>query len=276
MLVTYPHKPDILASRTALVGNRFPHAPTLPLGASVTTTAQSPAATPGPSRSVAAGPVALTPDAACRLRPVPLGAVTITGGLWATRREVNGNVAVPLGRERLESAGNLDNLRIAAGIVSGEPRGPVFMDSDVYKWLEAAAWEYARRPSEELLEAQREVTALVAAAQQPDGYLDSVVQLRQRRRALPRPAAGATSTTAPGTCSRPRSRRRRCTGERGLLDVAVRLADHLVRDLRPGRPARPRRPPRGRDGAGGAVPGDRRRRLPRAGPALRRRPAATA
>src|SRR3954451_15195839 len=125
------------------------------------------------------GPVAPTAAAVCRLRPVPLGAVTITGGLWAARREVNGEVAVPFGRERLASAGNLDNLRIAAGMTTGQSRGPVFMDSDVYKWLEAAAGEYARRPSQELLDAQREITAMVAAAQQPDGYLDSVVQISE-------------------------------------------------------------------------------------------------
>ena len=103
--------------------------------------------------TVTAGPVAPTPGASCRLRPVPLGAVTITGGVWAARRQVNGEVAVPLGAERLEQAGNLDNLRIVAGMKSGEARGPVFMDSDVYKWLEAAAWEYARKPSPELLDA---------------------------------------------------------------------------------------------------------------------------
>src|SRR5689334_2828022 len=125
-----------------------------------------------------AGPVAPTAEATCRLRPVPLGAVTITGGLWAARRAVNGEVAVPNGAKRLESAGNLENLRVAAGAASGAARGPVFMDSDVYKWLEAAAWEYAREPSQQLLDTQREITAVVAAAQQPDGYLDSVVQLR--------------------------------------------------------------------------------------------------
>jgi len=56
--------------------------------------------------------------------------------------------------------------------------GEVSKDSDVYKWLEAAAWEYGRRASPDLIEAQRAVTRVVAAAQQPDGYLDSVVQIR--------------------------------------------------------------------------------------------------
>ncbi|HYJ74326.1 MAG TPA: beta-L-arabinofuranosidase domain-containing protein, partial [Kineosporiaceae bacterium] len=164
----------------------------------------------------------------CRLRPVPLGAVTVTGGLWEARREVNGDVAVPLGRERLEAAGNLDNLRIAAGTISGDPRGPVFMDSDVYKWLEAAAWEYARRPSEELLQAQREITAIVADAQQPDGYLDSIVQLEQDGERY-RELGWSHEHYCAGHLFQAAVAQVRCTGERGLLDVAVRLADHLVR-----------------------------------------------
>ena len=176
---------------------------------------------------VAMGPVAPTSGAHCELRPVPLGAVTITGGLWAERRQRNGEVAVPFGLQRLESAGNFDNLRIAAGSKTGPARGPVFMDSDVYKWLEAAAWEYARNASPELLAAQREVTGIVAAAQQPDGYLNSVVQLREggeRYRDLP----WSHEHYCAGHLFQAAVAQVRCTGERALLDVAVRLADHLV------------------------------------------------
>jgi DUF1680 family protein len=180
------------------------------------------------------GPVSPTAEAACRLRPVPLDAATITGGFWAPRREVNGQVAVPNGRKRLESAGNLENLRIAAGAASGEARGPVFMDSDVYKWLEAAAWEYAREPSQELLDAQREITALVAAAQHPDGYLDSVVQLRDGGRRYHDLVMGHELYCA-GHLFQAAVAQVRCTGERGLLDVAVRLADHLVATFGPDR-----------------------------------------
>jgi hypothetical protein len=164
---------------------------------------------------------------------VPLGASRITGGFWAQRQTANRETAIPSGREKLESAGNLDNLRIAAGTMHGDARGPVFMDSDVYKWLEAAAWEYARAPSEDLLRAQRELTAVVAAAQQPDGYLDSVVQIQGRGRYRDLPwshehyCAGHLMQAAVAQV--------RCTGERTLLDVAVRLADHLVATFGDGR-----------------------------------------
>jgi uncharacterized protein len=196
------------------------------------TTSQAPSA--GTRATLAAGPVAPTEGAACRLRPVAVGAVTITSGLWAARRNVNGDVGIPLGRERLEAAGNLDNLRIAAGTMTGEARGPVFMDSDVYKWLEAAAWEYARQPAQELLDAQREITAVVAGAQQPDGYLDSVVQLRDGGERYADLVMGHEHYCA-GHLFQAAVAQVRCTGERGLLDVAVRLADHLVATFGEGR-----------------------------------------
>jgi len=161
-------------------------------------------------------------------------AVRIRDGFWATRQRVNGETAVPSGESRLETAGNLDNLRIAAGTITGAARGPVFMDSDVYKWLEAAAWEYARRPSPELLESQRRVTAIVAAAQQPDGYLDSVVQIRdrgERYRDLP----WSHEHYCAGHLIQAAVAQVRCTGDRALLDVAVRFADHLVETFGPDR-----------------------------------------
>jgi len=188
----------------------------------------SPSSHPALPSAASAPAVAVAPtaDASCRLWPVPLGAARITGGFWADRQRANRQAALPTGQERLESAGNLENLRIAAGVASGEARGPVFMDSDVYKWLEAAAWEYGRNPSQELLQAQREVTAVVAAAQQPDGYLDSVVQIQDggRYRNLP----WSHEHYCAGHLMQAAVAQVRATGDRGLLDVAVRLADHLV------------------------------------------------
>jgi DUF1680 family protein len=165
------------------------------------------------------GPLSPTPAASVRLRPVD--AASITGGLLAARQQANARAAVPAGHERLESAGNLDNLRIAARTGTGDRRGPVFMDSDVYKWLEAAAWEYARHPSPALLQAQRDVTAVVAAAQESDGYLNSMVEKRYAD--LP----WSHEHYCAGHLIQAAVAQVRCTGDKTLLDVAVRFADHL-------------------------------------------------
>jgi uncharacterized protein len=123
-----------------------------------------------------------TASAQVRLRPLDPTGVRILGGLLGDRQRVNGEVTIPHGAEQLERASTLENLRVAAGRSEGGHRGMVFSDSDVYKWLEALAWETQRQPSPELERLAAETTELVAAAQQPDGYLNSYWQLDGRER----------------------------------------------------------------------------------------------
>jgi uncharacterized protein len=54
------------------------------------------------------------------------------------------------------------------------------MDSDVYKTLEAAGRELGRGGDQELAGFAEETTALLEKAQQPDGYLNSAVQVSGR------------------------------------------------------------------------------------------------
>ena len=166
--------------------------------------------------------------AAGRRQPLGLGQAKITGGFWAPRQLRNGDSAIPSGQDQLETAGNLQNLRLAAGIGDGEAIGPVFADSDVYKWLEAAAWEYGRNPSDALLKRIRELTAVVAAAQREDGYLDSVVQLRYGDEGRYQQLVWSHEHYCAGHLIQAAVAQVRCTGDRALLDVAIKLADHLV------------------------------------------------
>jgi len=131
------------------------------------------------SRDEPRGPVEPTASAAGALRPS--WRYRVSGGFWAERMRVNREVTIPLGPERLEEAGNLENFRLAAGGGSGPYQGPVFSDSDVYKWLEAAAWEQGREPSPTLAGLQAPMTRLVASAQAPDGYLNTFYQCHPER-----------------------------------------------------------------------------------------------
>lgn len=118
-----------------------------------------------------------TATAHVRLRPIGGCNIVIRDGLLADRQSVNRKVTLLHGAEELERAGTLDNLRMAAGLMSGERRGMVFSDSDVYKWLEALAWEIAREPTPEMEALARETVGLVAAAQEADGYVNSWCQV---------------------------------------------------------------------------------------------------
>src|ERR1700681_2911449 len=103
-----------------------------------------------------------------RWRTLPLDAVSLSGGFWANRQTVNAQRSLSHGYRMLEEAGNLHNLRLAAGQAQGEYRGPVFMDSDVYKWLEAVGYQAALGLSPDLQIHADAAIELIRAAQSDD------------------------------------------------------------------------------------------------------------
>lgn len=70
------------------------------------------------------------------------------------------------------------NLKVVAGELDDEFHGMVFKDSDVYKWLEEAAYALAYHPDPELKALCDRTVNLIARAQQPDGYLDTPYQVK--------------------------------------------------------------------------------------------------
>ena len=59
------------------------------------------------------------------------------------------------------------------GELGDEFYGFVFQDSDFYKWVEAVGYSLIQRPDAELEATADQAIEIVAAAQQPDGYLDT-------------------------------------------------------------------------------------------------------
>ncbi|MEV0638438.1 beta-L-arabinofuranosidase domain-containing protein [Streptomyces sp. NPDC050619] len=170
------------------------------------------------------GPVRLTPDARAAFRPAAVG---ITAGLWHTRREVNARTSIPQGPDLLESAGNLHNLRLAAGTGAGEFQGAYpFVDTDVYKWLEAAAWQLTQGPASDLEAHVDRITALVAAAQRPDGYLNTWFQLVKGGERYQDLRWGHELYCA-GHLIQAAVAHHRSTGRPELLTVARKFADHV-------------------------------------------------
>jgi uncharacterized protein len=180
-----------------------------------------------------AGLVSLTPGSQANLSPLPLGQVRLFDGYWKQWCEVNRSTTIPLGSRRLEEAGNLYDLRLAAGQERGSYKGPVYQDSDVYKWLEAVAWERGREDGPELARRQKEVTGLIAAAQAADGYLNSYYQVHPELGRFSDLAHGHELYCA-GHLIQAAVAQHRATGEDELLKVAVRFADYLAGVFGPG------------------------------------------
>lgn len=129
-------------------------------------------------------PAVPTTQASAALRPLAPGDARITDGFWHTRQQRNRSAGLRSGYEQLEASGTFRNFRIVGGAEQGEASGMIFQDSDVYKWLEAVAYELGREDDPELRGMAQQVTGWIASAQQEDGYLNSVHTLRHSRGAL--------------------------------------------------------------------------------------------
>jgi uncharacterized protein len=112
------------------------------------------------------------PPALRKYTPVPFHAVTIKDAFWTPRIQVNREVTLPTEYGQLKQTGRIDAFR-KAWVPGSTPVPHFFWDSDVAKWIEAASYSLASHPDASLDALLDEVIALIAAAQEPDGYLNT-------------------------------------------------------------------------------------------------------
>jgi uncharacterized protein len=162
-----------------------------------------------------------------RLRPLGLDEVEITGGPWATRQQVNAEATLVHAQGWMERLGWLANFTHAAdGTIAGNHQGMMFADSDVYKLMEAMAWEVGRSGSADADERFRDLTAIIAPAQEADGYLNTVFG---RDGQPPRYSnlEWGHELYNDGHLFQAAVARARTTGADEFVEIARRVADHV-------------------------------------------------
>lgn len=114
------------------------------------------------------------PDAP--VKEVAFTQVHIDDSFWAPRIETNRKVSIPSAFNECEKNGRFDNFAIAGGLKKGEHRGDFsFDDTDPYKIIEGASYSLAVEYDKQLDNYLDSVINLIAAAQEPDGYLTTCV-----------------------------------------------------------------------------------------------------
>ncbi len=103
----------------------------------------------------------------------PPSAIQLNDEFWAPRRQALIHTTLPSQFEEILKTGRLRNFQRAANKAPSSFEGYYFNDSDVYKWLEAAAWMLAESHDAKLSEMVETVIDAISAAQQPDGYLNT-------------------------------------------------------------------------------------------------------
>ncbi len=160
------------------------------------------------------------------MKAVPYTQVDIDDGFWHPRQETNRTATVPHLFEELERAGNIPNLRLASEGKREGYQGPVYMDSDLYKAMEAGAYVLGKYPNDPIRSKLDEVIGILERAQTPEGYLNSYFQvvapdkrwtnLRDWHELY---CAGHLIESAVAHYE--------ATGEERLLKIAVRFADYI-------------------------------------------------
>jgi DUF1680 family protein len=170
-------------------------------------------------------------SAHARLRAVPVGAVTLHDGLWQRRVAANREHGIPRLLERMDSRGAIDNFLVGRPDTPGlVRRGYWFSDSDVYKWLEAAAWSLAGHEDGALAEDVSRLVDAIAGAQDPDGYLNTNFRASTRLRDL----GWSHELYCAGHLFQAAIALRRVTGDDRLLDASTRFAAFIDEQLRDG------------------------------------------
>src|SRR5690606_7193836 len=170
-------------------------------------------------------------EALQKITPVNFSEVNITDKFWQPRVHMIADVTIPVCVEQTEvKTPRIRNFEKVARKAGERHEGIYFDDSDVYKALEAIAYSLKNKPDAELEKKADEWIDKIAAAQEPDGYLNtyySLTGLDKRWTDMEKHedyCAGHLIEAAIAYYN--------TTGKRKLLDVAIRFTDHIDRQFR--------------------------------------------
>ena len=164
-----------------------------------------------------------------KLRNIPVRAVTIQSGFWASRREINVTKSIPTMHDLLEANGRMNNFRRLVGKSDAAQHGPVFSDSDVYKWTEAVGFVLQSGDRPELRASAEKAIDEVVAVQESSGYLNTYhVDDRKSLRMLPQTQTTGHELYNIGHMLQGAIAYYRATGDRKLLDAGIRFVDDFL------------------------------------------------
>ena len=171
----------------------------------------------------------LTKSPHAKLRNIPVHAVTIKEGFWSPRRKINVTRSIPTMHDLLEANGRMNNFRRLAGKSNAEQHGPVFSDSDIYKWTEAVGFALQSGDLQDLRPTVDKMIGEVIAVQEPSGYLNTYyVEDRKSLRMTPQTQTTGHEIYNIGHMLQGAIAYYRGTGDRRLLDAGIRFVDDFL------------------------------------------------
>jgi len=176
-----------------------------------------------------AGVIDLSDSPYAKLKTVPVRAVTIEDGFWSQRRNTNLLASIPSMHDELLEHGRMDNFLRLEGKSSEPQKGPVYSDSDIYKWTEAVGLQLQVADNPALRKTTDAMIRDVVAIQEPTGYLNTYYNGDRR----PLRMQYDTQTTGHelyciGHMLQGAIAYYRATGDSTLLSAGIRFVDNFL------------------------------------------------
>ena len=180
------------------------------------------------------------------ITPVPFTSVKVeSNSFWGQRLEASRVVTIPLAFSKCESEGRYTNFSNAAEHMKDPSKvfkvngvGYSFDDTDPYKTIEGASYILQTYPDKKLKLYIDSVLNVIASAQEPDGYLYTA---RTQNPGDPHHWAGDTRWSKVEDLSHEfynlghmvegAVAHYQATGSRKFLDIAIRYADCVIREV---------------------------------------------
>ena len=171
--------------------------------------------------------------------PVPFTSVKVTDDFWGQRLKASREVTIPLAFSKCEETGRYENfVKAAHPSDTIQVGGLSFDDTDVYKTIEGASYLLQTYPDPKLEEYIDSVLVIVAAAQEPDGYLYTSRTMNPKH---PHEWAGSKRWESVEDLSHEfynlghmiegAIAHYQATGKRNFLDIAIKYADCVCREI---------------------------------------------
>ena len=170
---------------------------------------------------------------------VPFTDVKVSDTFWGQRLRASREVTIPLAFSKCEETGRYDNfVRATKPDSTYHVGGFPFDDTDVYKTIEGASYLLQTYPDPKLEAYIDSVLVLVAAAQEPDGYLNTARQMNPwHPHAWVGPErwseveGGSHEFYNLGHMVEGAVAHWQATGKRNFLDIAMKYADCVIREI---------------------------------------------
>ena len=171
--------------------------------------------------------------------PVPFTSVKVTDHFWGQRLKTSREVTIPLAFRKSEETGRIKNFEKAAHPSEDyKVEGFAFDDTDIYKTIEGASYSLQTYPDKRLEKYIDSILAIVATAQEPDGYLYTARTMNPKH---PHDWVGKERWVAVENLSHEfynlghmiegAIAHYQATGKRNFLDIAIKYADCVCRAI---------------------------------------------